>query len=58
MEFRLDKYNLNPILEPRRNSSWDAAQIRNPAAILHDGKVHMIYTAAGDMDIEHKLRLG
>jgi len=58
VEFKLDKYNLNPILEPRRNSRWDAAQIRNPAAILHNGRIHMVYTAAGDMDIEHRLRLG
>ena len=58
MEFKLDKYNLNPILEPRRNNGWDAAQVRNPAAIFHEGKIHMIYTAASDVDIEHKLRLG
>ena len=58
MEFKLNKYAFNPILTPRPNSGWDAAQIRNPAAILHDGKVHLIYTAAGDIDIEHKLRLG
>ncbi|MFZ2656224.1 MAG: hypothetical protein WAX69_14935 [Victivallales bacterium] len=58
MEFRLSKYSNNPILEPRRKSSWDAAQVRNPAAIMHDGKIHLVYTAAGDIDIEHKLRLG
>lgn len=58
MKFRLNKYYNNPILEPRRNSSWASAQIRNPAAIIHEGKVNLIYTAAGDMDIEHKLYLG
>ena len=30
----------------------------NPAAVLHDGKIHLLYTAAGDMDIEHKLYVG
>ncbi|MDZ4199765.1 MAG: glycosidase, partial [Kiritimatiellia bacterium] len=58
MEFQLTKSTLNPILEPRRRSNWDAAQVRNPAAIELDGKIHLIYTAAGDMDVEHKLRLG
>jgi predicted GH43/DUF377 family glycosyl hydrolase len=58
MEFKLRKYTNNPILEPRRRSSWDSAQVRNPAAIMHEGKVHLIYTAAGDIDVEHKLRLG
>jgi predicted GH43/DUF377 family glycosyl hydrolase len=58
MEFKLNKYTFNPILTPRPNSPWDGAQTRNPAAILHDGKVHLIYTAAGDIDIEHKLWLG
>ena len=48
----------NPILEPRRKSWWEAAQTRNPAVVLRDGTVHLIYTAAADMDIEHKLYLG
>jgi predicted GH43/DUF377 family glycosyl hydrolase len=55
---KLKKYYNNPILEPLRGSYWEAAQVRNPAAVLHDGKVHLIYTAAGDMDIEHKIYLG
>lgn len=55
---RLKKWTQNPILQPRANSGWEAAQVRNPAAILHDGRVHLLYTAAGDMDVEHKLYLG
>lgn len=58
IEFKLKKYAGNPILTPRYQNDWDAAQVRNPAAILHNGQVHLIYTAAGDMDIEHKIRLG
>jgi hypothetical protein len=38
MDFKLDKYHLNPVLEPRRGSSWDAAQVRNPAAVMRDGR--------------------
>lgn len=58
LEFHLNKYENNPILTPRYRNGWDAAQVRNPAAILHEGNIHLIYTAAGDIDIEHKLRLG
>lgn len=58
MELKLHKYHMNPVLEPRRNSYFDRAQVRNPAAILHEGRIHLIYTAAGDMDEEHKLYLG
>ena len=56
--FRLTKADCNPILTPRPGSYWDAAQVRNPAAVLHDGKVHLLYTAAGDVDITHKLYVG
>jgi beta-1,2-mannobiose phosphorylase / 1,2-beta-oligomannan phosphorylase len=58
MKFKLKRFDLNPVLQPRPLSWWDAAQIRNPAAVVHDGKIHLIYTATGDIDIEHKLYLG
>jgi len=58
MEFKLKKFEQNPILQPRTGSPWDGAQVRNPAVIKHNGKIHLIYTAAGDIDIEHKLYLG
>jgi expansin (peptidoglycan-binding protein) len=32
---------------------WDAAQVRNPAAVVHDGKNPSDHTAVGDIDIEH-----
>lgn len=54
----LRKWAGNPILVPRNGSYWEAAQARNPAVVFHNGEVHLIYTAAGDMDIEHKLYLG
>jgi predicted GH43/DUF377 family glycosyl hydrolase len=56
--FRLQKYALNPILTPKPGSYWEGAQTRNPAAVVHDGKVHLLYTAAGDIDVEHKLCVG
>jgi predicted GH43/DUF377 family glycosyl hydrolase len=58
MEFKLNKYCNNPVLEPRRNCYWSGAQVRNPAAIIHENEINLIFTAAGDIDLEHKLYLG
>lgn len=58
MEFKLKKFDMNPVLEPRRRSPWDAAQVRNPAAVMHDGKVHLLYTAAGELEKDFKMYLG
>lgn len=52
------KWSGNPILEPRQNSNWESCQVRNPAAVLHEGKVHLFYTAADNMTKDHTLRLG
>jgi predicted GH43/DUF377 family glycosyl hydrolase len=57
-KLKLHKWSGNPILQPKPGSWWEGAQTRNPAAVLHEGKVHLFYTAAGDIDVEHKLCLG
>jgi len=57
-QFRLTKYSGNPIVQPKPGSPWEGAQTRNPAAVVHDGKVHLLYTAAGDIDEVHKLYVG
>lgn len=38
------RWSGNPILTPRDNY-WEKMQVRNPAAVLHRGKVHLIYTS-------------
>ncbi len=54
----IKKWKNNPILEPVRHSDWEGAQVRNPAVVIHAGKIHLLYTAAGDIDLEHKLFIG
>ena len=39
----------NPIIEPRPYS-WESKATLNPAAIIADGKIHLIYRAIGDSD--------
>ena len=55
---QLKRWSGNPVLSPRVGSYWEGAQSRNPAAIMHEGKVHLIYTAAGDLKWDHTLYLG
>jgi hypothetical protein len=38
-------YAHNPILGPNRNSSWESAYLYNPAAIVIDNKVWLLYRA-------------
>lgn len=42
---KLKRYEKNPIITPNYNSSWEMWETFNPAAILLDGKVHIIYRA-------------
>lgn len=50
MRLRLKKFDGNPILSPVHCSYWESGQVRNPAAILHEGKVHMLYTARAEKE--------
>lgn len=41
----------NPILLPHPDRKWENKQVFNPAAVLHDDKVHLLYRAVGDGDM-------
>jgi len=40
----------NPIIEPNNERYWESKATFNPTAIVHDGKVHIVYRAIGDSD--------
>ena len=44
----LAKVKENPVLVPRKDSSWESVATFNPAALYDQGKVHLIYRAIGD----------
>jgi predicted GH43/DUF377 family glycosyl hydrolase len=37
----------NPLLEPRGQHWWESEAVFNPAAFVHDGRVHVLYRAMG-----------
>ena len=45
--FFVQKFVGNPIMEPNEHSAWESEAVFNPAAVLHDGKVHLFYRALG-----------
>jgi predicted GH43/DUF377 family glycosyl hydrolase len=40
-----DRWSGNPILSPRAEFAWEAKAVFNPAALLLEGKVHLVYRA-------------
>ena len=42
---RLERYKNNPILGPRKEHSWEAGGVFNPAVIYEQGKVYIVYRA-------------
>jgi beta-1,2-mannobiose phosphorylase / 1,2-beta-oligomannan phosphorylase len=44
---KLTRYEGNPILEARPENSWEAQNVANAGAVMHDGKVHILYRAEG-----------
>jgi len=42
---KLTKSHKNPIIAPDDGEEWEQAGTFNPAAVVHDGKVHMFYRA-------------
>lgn len=48
---RLSRHPKNPILRPNPKNAWETKAVFNPAAILVDGKVHLLYRAIGDTDV-------
>ncbi len=43
----LRRFKENPILEPNPRQWWESEAVFNPAAIVHDGRVHLFYRALG-----------
>ena len=43
----LNKYLGNPIIKPDTQYTWESRATFNPAAVLLDGKVHLLYRAHG-----------
>ncbi len=48
MTVTLTRYENNPILLPNPDNSWEAQNVSNSAAVIHDGKVHLLYRAEGN----------
>lgn len=46
----LSRFAGNPILGPSEHF-WESKWTFNPSALLHDGKVHMVYRAVGGNDV-------
>ena len=50
MEFRLDKWEKNPILTPERNNEWEKEAVFNPGAWYEEGTFYLLYRAAGEVE--------
>lgn len=44
---KLHRLSHNPVLRPRPEVWWESEAVFNPAAIVHDGRVHLFYRAMG-----------
>lgn len=44
---RLRRISHNPVLRPLSESWWQSEAVFNPAAFVHDGRVHLLYRALG-----------
>lgn len=42
---QLERFDGNPIIEPRTDHPWEAKAVFNPGAIRENGKVHIVYRA-------------
>ncbi len=45
---KLRRHPANPILLPLEDHPWESRHVSNAGAILHDGKVHLLYRAGGE----------
>lgn len=46
-QFILTRVTSNPVLSPRENLTWEKEGVFNPAAVLIDDVVHLLYRAVG-----------
>jgi len=42
---KLERYNKNPIIQPKPEHSWESKATFNPAAVYEGGRVHIVYRA-------------
>ncbi|MGE0191443.1 MAG: glycosidase [Planctomycetota bacterium] len=47
---RLEPAPTNPILAPDQRHAWESKAVFNPAAVLIDDEVHLLYRAIGEQD--------
>ncbi len=47
----IEKYEANPIIEPRNGNFWELKATFNPAAAYADGRIHLLYRAIGGDDV-------
>jgi predicted GH43/DUF377 family glycosyl hydrolase len=43
----IKKFEGNPIIEPTPYSFWESEAVFNPAAVVHNGRIHLFYRALG-----------
>lgn len=43
----LSRVNQNPVLSPDKSHWWESEAVFNPAAVYHEGRVHLFYRAMG-----------
>jgi predicted GH43/DUF377 family glycosyl hydrolase len=46
----VERFDGNPILEPKPEHRWESKAVFNPAALYEAGQVHLFYRAIGDTD--------
>jgi len=46
----VERFDGNPILEPKPGHWWESKAVFNPAALYEAGRVHLLYRAIGDTD--------
>lgn len=44
---QLERSKKNPLIAPHPHNSWETHAVFNPAVMVHDGVVHMLYRAMG-----------
>lgn len=47
MTLQLERFENNPILRAKPENAWEAQNVSNAGATIHDGKVYLLYRAEG-----------
>lgn len=45
---QLERSKKNPLITPHPHNTWETHAVFNPAVMIHDGTVHMLYRAMGN----------